>query len=172
MSIVQRAEHLSFAVRWWSKQNLEFGVVIPTKQHYEEMRHLASLTTAFFNTENVRSVNLDIHDYSLHSDPPCISLYELLPDCEWPWLQAFSLTGVPFYERDHWKIVDRIRNSLKILDMDGLWPTGGEYGSGSYEDDLVFRFSENAVCQYLLKVKDAEKNPFGWNLGFVVLWSN
>ncbi|EQL37746.1 hypothetical protein BDFG_00797 [Blastomyces dermatitidis ATCC 26199] len=119
-------------------------------------------------------------------DPPYISLDELLPDCEWPQLQALSLTGVPFHERELWKIVDRIRSSLKILDMDGLqilngswrnayrilrgldnleevscrWPPGGEYGTGSYEDDLVFRFSENAVCQYLLKVKDAE-NPFG-----------
>ncbi|KLJ10736.1 hypothetical protein EMPG_13879 [Blastomyces silverae] len=186
-NIVQRAEHLSFAVRWWSKRNLEFGVVvIPAEQHYEEMKHLASLTTAFFNTESVRSVDLDIHDYSPPSDPPYISLHELLPDCEWPQLQALSLTGVPFHERELWKLVGRIRNSLEILDMDGLqilngnwknafrilrgldnleevscrWPTGGEYGSGSYEDDLIFRFSENAVCQYLLKGHDAE-NPFG-----------
>ncbi|KAL2365892.1 hypothetical protein RJZ56_001190 [Blastomyces dermatitidis] len=43
---------LESRVRWWSKQNLEFGVVIPAEQHYEEMQHLASLTTAFLNTES------------------------------------------------------------------------------------------------------------------------
>ncbi|OJD14936.1 hypothetical protein AJ78_04751 [Emergomyces pasteurianus Ep9510] len=59
------------------------------------------------------------------------------------------------------------RNSFQILreleDLEEVscsWPTGGEYGSGFSEDDLVFRFSEKAVCQYLLKVKGAE-NPLG-----------
>ncbi|PGH34960.1 hypothetical protein GX50_02198 [[Emmonsia] crescens] len=185
-SVVQSAEHLSFVVRWWTKQDLNFGVVISSEQHYQEMKHLASLTKAFFKTESVRSVDLDMHDYTLHINPPYISLYELLPDCEWPQLQALSLVAVPFHERELRKLVDRHRKSLKILDMDGLqilsgswrnslqilreldnleevsyrWPVGGEYGSGSYEDDLVFRFSETAVCQYLLKIKGAE-NPLG-----------
>ncbi|KKZ60931.1 hypothetical protein EMCG_04404 [[Emmonsia] crescens] len=46
------AEHLSFAVRWWTKQDLNFGVVISSEQHYQEMKHLASLTKAFFKTES------------------------------------------------------------------------------------------------------------------------
>ncbi|EER38812.1 predicted protein [Histoplasma capsulatum var. duboisii H88] len=185
-SVVHKAEHLSFAVRWWSQQNPEFGFVISTDQHYEEIQHLASLTKAFFDTETVRSVDLDIRDYSLHTAPPHISLYRLLPDCEWPQLQALSLVAVPFHEQELRKTVDRHRNSLKILEMDGLqllsgswrgalrilreldkleevswrWPTGGKHGNGSSEDDLIFHFSEKDVCQYLLKTKDAE-NPLG-----------
>ncbi|PGH04564.1 hypothetical protein GX51_03395 [Blastomyces parvus] len=184
-SAVQRAEHLSFAVRWWSKQRAEFDLLLPD-MFYPEMPALASLTQPFFDTESVRSMTLDIHDYSIHNDPPCIYLSELLPDCQWPQLQELSLTGLTFQEQELWQIVARIRNSLTILDMDGLriyggnwknafqilrgldnleevscrWPMGGEYGSGSHEDDLVFRFSEEAVCLYILKEPDFE-NPFG-----------
>ncbi|OJD14937.1 hypothetical protein AJ78_04752 [Emergomyces pasteurianus Ep9510] len=72
-SVVQRAEHLSFAARWWSKHNLNFGILVSTDEPHEEMHNLASFTKAFFNTESVRSVEPNIHDYSLHVDPPYIS---------------------------------------------------------------------------------------------------
>ncbi|PGH11248.1 hypothetical protein AJ79_04982 [Helicocarpus griseus UAMH5409] len=181
--VVQRAEDLSFTVRWWSKRDINFGVF---KASQEEMQDLASLTSAFFNTETVRFLDLNLYDYSIQVDPPRVGLYDFFPDCKWPQLESLSLVSLPFHERELRRLVDRHRDSLRILDMHGLhiisgtwrnsldilrglncleevscdWPAGAEFGNGAHEDDLVYSYSERAVCEYILRVGDME-NPLG-----------
>ncbi|KAK2741320.1 hypothetical protein FQN55_008417 [Onygenales sp. PD_40] len=182
-SILQKADHLSFSLYWWSKQHPNFGVYI-SKERFIEMEHLASFTRTFFDTESLQSFALNLHDYSPHTDPPYISLYDLLPDCRWPRLQFLNLFAVPFHQREIQKLVALHQNSLQVLEMKSLsllsgswknsfealrglgkldavscvWPMGGEFGNGDNEDDLVHTFDEKSACEYILGIKGAE-NP-------------
>ncbi|KAK2801490.1 hypothetical protein FQN50_007706 [Emmonsiellopsis sp. PD_5] len=182
-SILQKTDHLSFSLYWWSKPEPNFDAYISTER-FTEMEHLASFTRTFFDTENLQSFALNLHDYSPHIDPPYISLYDLLPDCRWPRLQFLTLCAVPFHQREIRRLVALHKNSLKVLEMHSLsllsgswknsfealrglgkleavscvWPMGGEFGNGDNEDDLVHTFDEKSTCEYILGVKGAE-NP-------------
>jgi hypothetical protein len=148
------------------------------------MLALCSLTTAFFDVQALKKLELAFDEYPVFYELPQVGLSDLLPlesKQSWSQLTTLSLRYVPFRLSELRTLVRALGDSLEIFHGYCLYLLGGKWAAvldtargferlrgfslmyprgGDLGNDRGFRKypPENEVVDYVLK--RSEKNPF------------
>ncbi|OCK84760.1 hypothetical protein K432DRAFT_378310 [Lepidopterella palustris CBS 459.81] len=183
-TVLSHSQHLTCAITSWARKD---SLAEDNNRPHDEMLALGSLTTAFFASPNLVTLNLSFGEYPVFYERPQISLAELLPlDAPWPRLRNLSLRYVPAVLEELCVLVDAQRGTLEKFEGYCVWllsetwprvldvlrgferlkevslkyPKGGEFGDGRR---LYRQIPEERIVEYVMRKQDA--NPLiGWTV--------
>ena len=135
--VMDRATDVSVTVDRWARKN---SFAEDNARSYQEIVHVARLTTAIFSSRQLKSLKLSFGDFPTLSSPsdgsrpyvqpPQIRLGEVLPATLWPDLTSVSLTHIPMSLSELASFVERQRDTIVKFKAEGLWLFDGTWSHG------------------------------------------
>lgn len=122
--VLRHAKKLSFNVNSWARLD-SFGG--DNTRPLEEIQHLGNLTRAFFDVPDLQSLTLTFGNYPVYAEIPQISSSQILPQRTWSSLHTLILSHIPFYEHERIDLIERHRQTIEKLTMEGLYLLTGAW---------------------------------------------
>lgn len=107
-----------FTVDSWERQS---SLAVDNSRPLDEIQHLGNLTRAFFDVPDLQSLTLRFVDYPVFYKIPQISSSQILPQRTWSRLHTFVLSFIPFHQREAIDLIERHRQVIKKLTMEGSY---------------------------------------------------
>lgn len=111
-TVLSRAQNLSFKMQEWARKD---SLAEDNSRPRSEMLALCSLTSAFFDTPTLKTLEFSFDEFPAYHEPPMVSISDILPmgSQTWPQLHTLSLRYVPLTIADAELLVRTLRGHLK-----------------------------------------------------------
>ena len=135
--VMGRATDVSVSVERWARKD---SFAEDNSRPYNEIVHLARLTTAIFSSRRLKFLKFSFGDFPTLSspsdgsrpfvEPPQIRMSELLPITAWPDLRSLSLSHIPMSLSELAGFVERQQDTVFDFRAEGLWLFDGTWANG------------------------------------------